>query len=234
VRPGQLTVCQWGGGFPYLGEATGGTKARGFDVELLSLVGERLAVEPVVVETDRTDTYGAKALGRKSCDLTAGKFFALPKDYPEQLPVDYTEAYFRRKAAILSSDKSLTSLESLRGKRVATESASVLPDEVKAAGLQTVELDADLIPHALDSGQFDAAILDSGDARYMQHEDKTVKLLVTGEFGEPGDVVFAVAKGNSALREQVNAALEDAGRNGHFLFAYRQWFAGEPPLVPGS
>ena len=234
VRTGQLTVCQWGGGLPYLGEEQGGSKAKGFDVELLTLVGERLGVVPLIVETDRTDIAAAEALGRKNCDLSAGKFFALPEDDPEQLPIDYTVPYFRRTTAILTSDQSLTSLESLRGKRVATDSTSLLPDEVAAAGVQVTEFDAQAIPAALNAGQFDAAIVDSGLARYAQHEDQTGSLLVTDEFGEPGDVVFAVAKGNTVLREQVNAALADAGRNGHFRYAYDQWFAGEPALVPRS
>ncbi|WP_143175702.1 substrate-binding periplasmic protein [Cryptosporangium aurantiacum] len=236
VRKGQLTVCQWGGGVPYLATAaaTGGTKAEGFDVELLTLVGQRLGVQPVIVEVDRTDILAAQALGRKFCDLTAGQFFALPEGDPEELPVDYTEPYFRRAITILTADKSLTTLESLRGKRVAVESSSLLPDEVQAAGVQTTELDEAAIGAAINAGQFDAALIDSGLAAHLQHEDKTGSLIVAGQFGDPGDVVFAVAEGNTVLREQVNAALVDAGRNGHFRYAYSQWFAGEPALVPGS
>lgn len=234
VRPGQLTVCEWGGGLPYLGPAKGGTKVQGFDVELLTLVGRRLSVAPVVVEVDQTDILAAQALGRKFCDLAAGKFFGVPDGDPDELPVDYTVPYFRRTTAIMSPDKSLTSVASLRGKRVVVDRSGTLPDEVQAAGVPTTEMDAELIPGLLKSGQFDAAIIDSGLASYLQHEDKDGKLLVTGEFGEPGDVVFAVADGNTALREQVDAALVDSGRNGHFQYAYRQWFAGAPALVPGS
>ncbi|MFB9321298.1 substrate-binding periplasmic protein [Cryptosporangium minutisporangium] len=234
VRKGRLTVCQWRGGTPYLSATAGGTKAEGFDVELLTLVAERLGVVLLIIESDQGDVLAAQALGAKSCDLSAGRFYALPEDDPDQLPVDYTVPYFRRTTAILSSDTSLTSLESLRGKRVAIESSGILPDEVAAAGVQTVELDGAIIPAAIHAGRFDAAILDSGVARYAQLQDKSGAMRVTHEFGEPGDVVFAVANGNTVLREQVNAALVDAGRNGHYHYAYRQWFAGEPTLVPGS
>jgi polar amino acid transport system substrate-binding protein len=234
VHPGQLTICQWLGGAPFWSVQSGGTKATGFNASVLALAAERLGVAPLVIDAERTDLEGAQALGRKVCDVSAGRFFALPPGDPDALPIDYTVPYFQRSTAILAgSDSGYKTLASLRGKRVGVaQGDEASADMARAAGLAVQEYDSQIVAPMIRANRLDAAIVDSAIALNAQKQGDGQLIATTG-LGTSTGVVFAVRKGNSVLRTQLDAALTDAGRNGHYAAAYREWFAGEPTYVPG-
>jgi hypothetical protein len=130
VRAGRLTGCARPTGLPYIGrEQQMDDKVEGFDVELLSLVAERLGVGLEFVETDSNRFLTGEALDGRECDLLAGGFSSDPE---AAAYFEMTGPYLRRSLSVLTTaDAPYRSLEDLRGKRV-----TVLPDTPASDFLQ--------------------------------------------------------------------------------------------------
>jgi polar amino acid transport system substrate-binding protein len=244
---GRLTVCRGAAQTPFLTSseevpsANGATvgKVKGFDVEMLSLIGQRINAVPQFngnVPVDKV--YNGEALKQKWCDVIGGISTDSKAAFPQ---MSFSVPYFTRKSAILvQGDARYASLDDLVGKRVAARTTTPdFPDEIdayndkhsKKINVQRVEHD-ELLIGMLTGGHVDAVVLGNGQAKYFAALRKESDLHVTAEFGKSYQAMFAVRKGNSALLKQIDAALADAGRNGLYAAAYRTWFSEEPKSVP--
>jgi ABC-type amino acid transport substrate-binding protein len=238
VRPGLLTVCAMLGGLPYdAQDALAENKAEGFDMDVLALVAKRFGAPELVIQTDVRSFLTGQALNAHRCDLVAGSLSAGPDT---AALFDATDPYFKTGFALLApAGSTYRSLEALQGKRVAVVPDSQVADYLAAFNTKhgnriqvTPAPDAVLIPEMVKGGRAEAALLDSGVAHYNAMKDS--RLHVTADLGPEQDVVFGVRPGNTALRDQVNVALADAGRNRQYARAYAHWFGRQPAWVPGG
>lgn len=244
VHKGRLTVCEGPAGTPFMfakGNAVPGIgvtgKVQGFDVDMLSLVGQRIGAVPVVVTFGNTfQLFDGVPFTEKFCDVIGGTAMDDPKFFPKVSP---SIGYFRRDSAIVTAGANrFASRAQLAGKRVgAVGGGSGFRDDLDTYNAQhgnTIHVqrmaDSTMLIHLLQTGSADAVVLDNAAAMYQV--TRNPGLHVTGEFGQVFQERFAVRKGNAALLAQINAALVDAGRNGLYAKSYHDWFGTDPTAVP--
>ncbi|MET8011189.1 transporter substrate-binding domain-containing protein [Streptomyces sp. NPDC005271] len=246
AHKGRLTVCRGPAQAPFLettdtSQSVGGSeigRIKGFDVEMLSRIGDRISIPPEFDSTFPIDqVLDGTVLNRKVCDVVGGISPDSPSAFPQ---MSFSVPYFTKKTAILvKGDKRYTSLDQLAGKQVGTTTSSGLPDDLdtyntkhsKKIVVKRIEFPEAVVSMLL-AGQVDAVVIGNGVAKNAVAEHKDQDLHVTAEFGKAYQARFAVRKGNTALLRQINAALADAGRNGQYAKSYRLWFGEEPPSVP--
>jgi ABC-type amino acid transport substrate-binding protein len=237
MRQGRLTVCAALGDLPYDTGDVLPDKAKGFDMDLLGLVAQRFGVEELVVQTDYRVFLTGQPLKANGCDVLAGELSAGPDT---AATFDATAPYLETDLALLARKGSRDrSLGALPRKRVAVVAGSPQADYLSTFNRQhgngiqvTPQSNRDLAMAAVHFGRADAALFDSGAARY--YAARNADLIVSGELGPTRDLVFGVRPGNTVLRDQVSAALADAGRNRQYAKAYATWFGGQPSWVPGG
>lgn len=244
---GRLTVCQGPAGSPFFqqtdgsGSATGGTtREKGFDVELLTLVGQRIGAAPLISGyNDTAHMLDGQALKSGVCDVLAGVSVDTPTSFPQ---MSFSVPYFTEDTAILAKKGThYTSLDRLAGKRVGAmdRGAGAPQDELDTYNskhgnkIQVKRVsDNNALFMMLRAGQLDAVVTTSAKALGTIAQYPDWGLEVGGEFGDHFQFRYAVRKDNTALLKQIDAALEDAGSNGQYAKAYRTWFGGEPTSVP--
>ncbi|MET8183703.1 transporter substrate-binding domain-containing protein, partial [Streptomyces sp. NPDC005336] len=137
VKKGRLTVCRGAAQAPFLettdtSQSVEGSKIghiKGFDVEMLSRIGDRIGVLP---EFDSTLPIGqvldGTALNKKVCDVVGGISPDSVSAFPQ---MSFSVPYFTKKTAILvKGDKRYTSLGQLAGKQVGTTASPGFPDDL--------------------------------------------------------------------------------------------------------
>lgn len=231
AQPGQLTVCGTLARTPYAySEASKPGKSIGFDVELLTLVAQRLGVTAVTVQVRGSDLFSPRSARLRRCDLLAGGF-----QLAEELGNGYawSTPYLRTRFAVLTRAGSPGTLRELAGRQVAVAQGSPAQEYLAthAPGLRLVPSEASLVAPQLQAERLDAAVLDRAAAYHLVQQRRA--LTVGEEFGEVRQVAFLVPKGNQVLRAQLDAALLDAASNGHYARAHRLWFGREPDWRPG-
>lgn len=238
-RQGQLTVCEGNAGAPFLSakkgmEAGHGLNGmdEGFDVDMLVLLGQRLGVQPVVVEAPNTTwLLDGTVLDKGVCDVIAGMSMDDPKYFPK---MSASMGYFTKDTAILTKgNQSYKSLDLLAGKAVGAQTISPdFPDELDTYNSQhgnAIKVQRGMIDGLvaqLTAGTLDAVVMGNAQAMHFAVENKDLQ--VAGEFGHTYQERFAVQKGNTTLLEQVNDALKDAYSNGQYAKSYREWFGTDP------
>jgi polar amino acid transport system substrate-binding protein len=236
AQKGRISVC--GVGEPPFFQAPGTgdtTKEVGFDVDMLTLLGQRVGAEPVV-----TDYQGAKLqealkgtpLADGACDIVAGIGADDPKNFPG---MTFGIPFFTQDEAILAKKGThYTSPAALKGKRVAGGPAAkqALGSAANTMQFTTVNSGDALLTGELLHGGADAVVMTNAEAMNVVAEHPEYGLEVGGEFGTRYYQRLAVKKGNTALLAQIDAALKDAGANGQYAKSYRRWFGQEPPSVP--
>ncbi len=243
---GRLTVCQGPAGAPFFegtdstGSAAGGTThEKGFDVDLLTLVGERIGAVPVISGyNDEMHMIDGTALKQGVCDIVGGVAPDSPASFPE---MSFSVSYFTKDQAILSKQGAhYTSLDALAGKRVgASENDTGQPDALdtyNSTHSKKIKVTRSRMPEEfygqLRMNQMDAVVTSNARAMNIVAEHPDWGMTASGEFGDRFQARFAVRKDNTALLKQIDAALADAGGNGQYAKAYRTWFGGEPASVP--
>jgi ABC-type amino acid transport substrate-binding protein len=84
---------------------------------------------------------------------------------------------------------------------------------------------------SVQANRLDAMLLDAHEAYYWAKKDQ---LRMAGEVGSPAEICFGTRPGDTVLRDQLKAALADAGGNGQYANAYTHWFGRQPTWKPGS
>jgi polar amino acid transport system substrate-binding protein len=183
------------------------------------------------------DLLDGKALTQKFCDV-----FATGMDDPKNFPhLSASVSYFRMDSAILTSGaKRYTSVAQLAGKKVGALPAGG-PDELDAYNAQhgnTIAVqridDPGALVYGLRGGHLDAVVIGNAQALYSVVSNPTDDLRVTAELGPSYSRRFAVREGNTALLDQINAALTDAAHNGQYAKAYFEWFGSSPTGLPAA
>ncbi len=208
-----LTVCTNAPFEPFEFEQDG--KIVGFDMDITGEVAKDLAVDQEVINVAFDAMESGAALTSGQCDIAAA---GISINDERAQNVDFSEPYFDADLGLLAaSDADLTSEDALAGKTVAVQIATVGEDWAEAKGLEAIQYaDLGLQVQALKTGQVDAVVNDV----FVLGAYEGDGYAVTATFPTEDRYGLAVAKGNAALLEAVNATLERIEGDGTYDTLY--------------
>lgn len=220
---------RWGGdaegGAPFVeADPADPSRVRGFDVEVAGEIARGLGRRPEFVQVafssiDASVARGDFDIGMSGVEDTPARREMLAMTIP------YFE--FREVLTVRERDRGrFRSLEDLRGRRVGTLGATIAYDTLLAArerlGLLPVSYDDDVHPYMdLAEGRLDAVLLDHIIA--ARSVKRVAGLAIQSTAVATGRYVGVLAKGNTALRDRIDAILEARMRDGTLEKIYRKW-----------
>lgn len=224
-----MPPLRWGGdaegGAPFV-EADPDNPAivRGFDVEVAGLVAEATGRTPQFVQAAFTALDQSVKRGDFDLALSGLEDSAAKR---AELGVSVPYYAFREQLTVRAADRDrFRTLADLRGKKVATLSATLAWELLGAAerehGVVPVSYDDDVHPYTdLLLGRVDAVLLDNVLAdRAMRRQGG---LVTQPDAVANGYYVVLMAQEQTALRDQVNATLRAAMRDGRLEAIFRKW-----------
>jgi polar amino acid transport system substrate-binding protein len=222
-------VLRWGGdaegGAPFV-EADPNDPSRlvGFDVEIAELIAARLGRAPQFLQVQFTSLDQSARRGDFDIGLSG------IEDIParrQSLAASIPYYAFREVLTVRERDRDrYRSLADLEGRRVATLGGTIayelLLDAERTHGITAVSYDDDVHPYSdLAIGRVDAVVLDNVLAdRGMR---RNPGLVTHADPLAVGHYIIITAPGNTALRDQVDAILREAMRDGTLERIFRKW-----------
>lgn len=186
----------------------------GFDMALVKAIGEKLGVE-VTVENMEFDSLVA-SIGNK-IDIAAAGMTVTPE---RSQTVDFSNSYYEAvQFVILPADSQIAQASDLEGKTIGVQlgttgdfTAEELTENVSRYN-KAVDAVNDLI-----NGRVDCVIVDKNPAMVFESRFEGKVVAVDGaQFGfEPEEYAIAIPKGDTALADQINEALEQIKADGTF------------------
>ena len=223
------------GGAPYVeADPADPSRVQGFEVEIADLVARALGRTPRFVfvayaSIDQSVVRGDVELGLNGLEDTPARRGAMA------LTIPYYE--FREVLSVRSADASrFRTLSDLKGRRVGTLGGTLAYEILLGAGarygIEAVSYDDDTHPYSdLQLGRVDAVLLDNviAERRGRQMTGVTIQ----PETVAIGHYVGVLAPQNTAMRDDVSAALLGAMRDGsleRILRKWRVWNDDQPAL----
>lgn len=224
VEEGTLTICTHLPYEPF--EFTEDGEVVGFDIDVLKIAAEAEGLETKIVDTAWETIVSGNSLDNGDCDVAAGAMTITPE---REEVMDFTEPYFEATQALLvPAGSSVTSLDDLTGKRIATQEGTTgeayvkdnLPNGAKAVSFE----DSVLMMEAVRNGRADAGVNDNGLVNYYVEQNPEVEVATEFKTGE--SYGFSVKKGgNDELLAVLNEAI---GNEEEYDKAYSKWFGDTP------
>jgi polar amino acid transport system substrate-binding protein len=223
------SLLRWGGdaegGAPFVeADPKDPAKVRGFDVEVAEAIARRLNREARFVQVafasiDASVERGDFDIGLSGVEDTAARRARLAATIP------YFE--FHEVLTVRSGDRDrYRRLEDLKGRRVGTLAATIAYEALLAAkgrhGIVPISYDDDVHPYTdLAEGRLDAVLLDNIIA--ARSARRVPGLWIQQEPVATGGYIGVLAKGNTELRDSIDAILADRMRDGTLERIYRKW-----------
>lgn len=210
VNAGKLTMSTNAAFPPYEMTADDGS-FEGIDIEVAGAIAEKLGLELQVDDMD-FDAALLAAQNGKSDMVMAG----VTVTDERQKVMDFSDTYAEGiQSIIVPEDSDIASADDLAGKVIGTQRGTTgyiyctddFGDENVIAydnGLTAVQ--------ALNNGQVDAVVIDNAPAKEFVAANPGLKILDTAYAQE--DYAIGVAKGNTALLDAINGALEELQADG--------------------
>ena len=210
VTAGKLTMSTNAAFPPYEMTADSGD-FEGIDIEVAGAIAEKLGLELQVDDMD-FDAALLAAQNGKSDMVMAG----VTVTDERQKVMDFSDTYAEGiQSVIVREDSDIASVDDLAGKTIGTQRGTTGyiyctddfgEDSVVAYdnGLTAVQ--------ALNNGQVDAVVIDNAPAKEFVAANTGLKILDTAYAQE--DYAIGVAKGNTALLDAINGALEELQADG--------------------
>ena len=210
VTAGKLTMSTNAAFPPYEMTADDGS-FEGIDIEVAAAIADKLGLELQVDDMD-FDAALLAAQNGKSDMVMAG----VTVTDERQKVMDFSDTYAEGiQSVIVREDSDIASVDDLAGKTIGTQRGTTGyiyctddfgEDSVVAYdnGLTAVQ--------ALNNGQVDAVVIDNAPAKEFVAANTGLKILDTAYAQE--DYAIGVAKGNTALLDAINGALEELQADG--------------------
>jgi ABC-type amino acid transport substrate-binding protein len=198
---------------------------KGFDVELMEAIGERIGREVQFQDTAFPTIFR---------DLAQGKFEAVASSTtitPErEETVDFTNPYyFSEQAIVVKEGSPIDSVEALDGKTIGVQQGTTgqefVEEKVNAGEIRSFPQGPDTIS-ALKAGTVEAAVLDIPVAENGVAASEGIE--VSSAIPTEEDYGFVVAQGNEELLEELNKGLEEIKQDGTFTKIYEKYFHRAP------
>jgi polar amino acid transport system substrate-binding protein len=227
IDPNQINVATMGDAKPYVftdekGEITG------FDAELFRDVAARMGFkDDQVVFTGMDFAAIMPAVANARYDVGVA---AIGTTEERKKNVDFSDGYLAGFLSVISTDDSMSSPESMKGKRLGVIQGTLqeIYAEKNFIGTDLVKFpDNNSAVAALNNGTIDGHFTDYESAK--QYTERYSDLKITSNvpsFDAPAG--FVVAKGNDAFREALNEALRAAMDDGTWKRLHEKWFPGTP------
>ncbi len=200
---------------------------KGFDVDLMNEIGERLGVEVEFVNSG-FDTLLTQ--------LDGGEFdvviSALTITEERAETVDFSNPYFAaNQAMVVQADSGITGVEDIEGLDIGVQAATTGADYAT----ENFEPDATVVEFpgtpeaftALESDQVDAVFIDLPVASEQAEGSDTLELVAEVDTDE--EYGIAVQMGNAALLDAINATLAEIVEDSTYETIYSEWFEGDVP-----
>ncbi len=200
---------------------------KGFDVDLMNEIGDRLGVEVEFVNSG-FDTLLTQ--------LDGGEFdvviSALTITEERAETVDFSNPYFAaNQAMVVQADSGITGVEDIEGLDIGVQAATTGADYAK----ENFEPDATVVEFpgtpeaftALESDQVDAVFIDLPVASEQAEGSDTLELVAEVDTAE--EYGIAVQMGNAALLDAINATLAEIIEDSTYEAIYSEWFEGDVP-----
>ncbi len=226
LEPGVLSVCTDSPYRPF--EFEEGGEFTGFDVDVMNAIAEELGLETEYRVTPFEGIQSGAALAANQCDIAASAM-TITEQRAENL--NFTEPYFDADQSLLvTAESGASTLDDLSGATIgvqASTTGAAYAQENAPEDAEIVEYpDAATLFTAMQSGEADAALQDfpvNGYFATQNDEYEVIEQYPTGEqYG------FATSLENTALVEQVNAALATIREDGTYDDIYTEWFGAAP------
>ena len=210
VNAGKLTMST-NAAFPPYEMTTDSGDFEGIDIDVAAAVAEKLGLELQIDDMD-FDAALLAAQNGKSDMVMAG----VTVTDERQKVMDFSDTYAEGiQSVIVPEDSDIASVDDLAGKTIGTQRGTTGyiyctddfgEDSVVAYdnGLTAVQ--------ALNNGQVDAVVIDNAPAKEFVAANTGLKILDTAYAQE--DYAIGVAKGNTALLDAINCALEELQADG--------------------
>jgi polar amino acid transport system substrate-binding protein len=206
------------------------TEFKGFDIELVEAIAERIGRAPEFKDTSFDTIFR---------DLAQGKFDMVASattitDEREET-VDFTNPYYLPSAqsivvtkgnSDLKTDKDLEGL--VVGVQQGTTGEEYVEEEIKTKELRTFPQGPDTIP-ALKAGTLEAVVIDRPVAENIIAADSDLE--ISGGIETEEQYGFVVQQGDEGLLDELNEALKEVIDSGEYKTIYTKWF--HKPVPPG-
>lgn len=226
IEAGTVRVASLGDSKPYTFTDATGTFT-GFDVELFTDVAKRAGIgKPVFTGQDFSGLLAAVANHQFDVGVAAIGITAERKK-----TVDFSDGYLAGYLTVLTTKASgIDSAKGLDGKRLGVVQGT-LQEAYAVKNFPKANLvrfpDNNAAVSALNSGSVDAHFLDYEAAKsYVAQYPALKDAEDIPSFDAPAG--FAIAKGNTALKNALNKGLHEAMEDGTWKKLYQKWFPGSP------
>ena len=196
----------------------------GYDVEVGTLIAEKLGVEPEFVEGEWDGLLAGLDAGRYDIMVNG---VDITEERAEKY--DFSEPYaYNRTAVITKGDNNtINTLEDLNGKKTANTISSTYAQLAEQYGAEVTGVD-DLNQtfELLNSGRIDATL--NAEVTFYdytkEHPDANVKIAVLTQ--DANEVAIPLRKGeeSAALREAINAAIDELRASGQLKELSEKYF----------
>lgn len=188
----------------------------GFDVALIKAIGEKLGVQ-VEVENMEFDSLVA-SIGNKIDVAIAG----MTVTEERKNSVDFSDAYYDAlQYVIVPEGSEIATFDDLAGKTIGVQLGTtgdfIASDDVDGASVSQYNKAVDAV-NDLINGRVDCVIIDKNPALVFEEKFAgQVKALDGAQFNfEVENYAIALPKGDTALAEQINTALQEIKADGTF------------------
>ncbi len=210
VTAGKLTMST-NAAFPPYEMTTDSGDFEGIDVEVAGAIAEKLGLELQVDDMD-FDAALLAAQNGKSDIVMAG----VTVTDERQKVMDFSDTYAEGiQSIIVPEDSDIASADDLTGKAIGTQRGTTgyiyCTDDFGEDNVIAYD-DGLTAVQALNNGQVDAVVIDNAPAKSFVEANPGLKILDTAYAQE--DYAIGVAKGNTALLDAINGALEELQANG--------------------
>lgn len=190
-------------------------EADGFDIALIKAIGEKLGVE---VEVENMEFASlVSSIGNKIDVAIAG--MTVTDERKES--VDFSNSYYEAvQYVILSEGSEIATADDLKGKTIGVQlgtTGDFIATDIENSEVSGYNKAVDAV-NDLVNGRVDCVIIDKNPALVFEEKFAGQVVAVDGaQFGfETEEYAIAMPKGDTALVEQVNAALEEIKADGTF------------------
>jgi polar amino acid transport system substrate-binding protein len=200
-------------------------KIVGFDIDLANAAAEKMEKKVKFQPIDWST---------KEAELSSGRIDLIWNGYTitddRKKKVLFTKPYLKNAQVVVTlADSKLTTLDDLNGKVVGLQTLSSASDALEAAPIRskikTVTEFADNVQALTDlkSGRLDAVVIDEIVINYYMTKEKEA-FKVLDESLAPEEYGIGVKKGNEALLEKLQKALDEMNEDGTAEGISKKWF----------
>ncbi|MEV6811723.1 ABC transporter substrate-binding protein [Micromonospora sp. NPDC051296] len=208
-------------------------KFTGFDNDLLVAAADKIGLKVEFVGTDFSALLAQ--VGNRKFDIGSS---SITITEARKKTVDFGNGYdFGYFGLDVPAGSSLSSFDELPGKRVVVVQGTVQDDYATGKGLDPVRVpDYNGALNQLKAGTADAWIAPA-EIGEKSAADSGGKITVAAKLLSPAPTAYAFAKGNDALREALDKALDEVIADGTWTRLQEQYYPGRPipaDFTPGS